>query len=115
LKAIYEANVNPVAAEMLIKAPTEAEYCSGLINFWAQVFTAARDFNPDERAELFRQTLPIFAGDEETDIGCRLGERFEQVYHTYQAYFLERVTAYSARWVESPCGKDWLDARTLAK
>jgi hypothetical protein len=115
LKAIYDAFVNPVAAEMLINALTGAEYCSGLEYFWAQVFTAARDFNPDERAELFRQTLLIFAGDQDTDIGGRLGERFEEVYHTYQAYFLERVTAYSAHWVESPSGKDWLDARTLAK
>jgi hypothetical protein len=115
LEAIYDAYVNPVAAEMLINAPTEATYCTGLEYFWAQVFTAARDFNPDERAELFWQTLPPFAGVFSTEMGCRLRKRFDEVYHTYQGYFLERVTAYSDRWLESPSGKDWLDARTLAK
>jgi hypothetical protein len=114
LHAVYDAYVNPVAAETLTNAPSDAEYCVGLEYFWAQLFTACRDFNPNEHAELFRQTLPRFAGDETTKIGYKLGERFDEVFHTYQGYFLERVTAYSQRWLGSDSGKDWLEARSIA-
>jgi hypothetical protein len=114
LHAVYDVYVNPIAAEILTNAPSEAEYCVGLEYFWIQLFTACRDFNPEERAELFQQTLPRFAGDETTDIGYELGERFDEVFRTYQGYFLERVTAYSQRWLESDSGKDWVEARSIA-
>jgi hypothetical protein len=111
---VYGAYVNPDAADLLRQARTEGGYYVGLEYFWAQLFMQSRDYNPEELEDLFRQTIPPFAGDERSKMGCQLAERFEDVFNSYQAFFLERISAYSARWLQSESGKDWAEARALA-
>jgi hypothetical protein len=111
---VYEAYVDSHAADLLKQAPNEGEYCVGLEYFWAQLFMQSRDYNPEEREKLFRQTMPLFAGEEGVDIESALANSFEDVFNSYQAFFLERISAYSTRWLESDCGKDWAEAREAA-
>jgi hypothetical protein len=66
---VYEAYVDSHAADLLKQAPNEGEYCVGLEYFWAQLFMQSRDYNPEERGELFRLTMPLFAGEEGDDTG----------------------------------------------
>ncbi|KAA8913113.1 hypothetical protein FN846DRAFT_886798 [Sphaerosporella brunnea] len=112
--ACYEAYVNPDSAAILSHAVSADDYAVGLDYFWAQLFTASRDFNPDERAELFRRTLPAFAESDSSETAQKLSERFEDSFHTFQGFFLERVRAYAESWLATDSGKDWIEARTSA-
>ncbi|KAI5819803.1 hypothetical protein BZA77DRAFT_143524 [Pyronema omphalodes] len=114
LDRLYEAYVHPESADLLRQASTEEEYCFGLEYFWAQLFLHARDYNSEERQELFQRTIPRFAGDKHSEKAIQLAEYFDEVYHTYQSFFLEKISTYSARWLLTESGKEWADARAFA-
>jgi hypothetical protein len=81
--------------------------------FWAQPFMSARDFNPEERKNLFEGTIAAFAYP--PAISAQISQGFDDVYYTYQAYFAAKVEAYAQKWLQTPAGSSWITAREEAK
>ena len=81
--------------------------------FWVQLFMSARDFNPEERKNLFEGTIPAFAYP--PAISAQISQGFDNVYYTYQAYFAAKVEAYAQKWLQTPAGSSWITAREEEK
>ena len=81
--------------------------------FWVQLFMSARDFNPEERKNLFDGTIPGFAYP--PAISAQISQGFDDVYYTYQAYFAAKVESYAQKWLQTPAGSSRITAQEQAK
>lgn len=93
----------------------ERDYGGRLHHFFARAFLLARQFSLDERQCLFDAAIPAFAKDDSGAVE-RLSGVFDAVYSKFLTFIRQKIRLYGDRFIKvSPAGRDWVEARLLAK
>ena len=93
----------------------EGDYECRLHHFFARAFLLARQFSLDERECLFEAAIPAFAKDDSGTVD-RLSGVFDVVYNKFLTFIRQKIRLYGDRFIKvSSAGRDWVEARLLAK